>query len=309
LKESLERDFSSLWYEIIFIDDGSSDRTFSFLKSISARDSFVKVIKLSRNFGHYMALTAGLDQATGDYIVTMDGDLQDKPDQIKFLFATIEKDFDIVYGVRKERKDSFFKKVSSEIFWFTLLKLSSVSMIPNQGMFRIFNRKVLHAINSIREIDRFFPGLFAWVGYRQGYCEVEHGARFSGKSKYGFLRMFSLTLNALMGFSSIILSWISVMGLCIAGISFLLGVRFLFLKLTYEIMPIGWASLAILISFLSGVILFSIGILGIYIEKLYRLSLRRPLYLVSQKLGFEKRKESGNAKKSNMYFGSIRISR
>ncbi|MEI6221805.1 MAG: glycosyltransferase family 2 protein [bacterium] len=284
LKKTLLNDFSNFSHEIIIIDDGSTDSTFIKLAKIKSQDPTVTGIQLSRNFGHHIALTAGLENATGTTIVMMDGDLQDQPEEIIKLYNKQQEGYDLVIGTRKERKDNIIKKYTSIFGWWFLNKLSGLNMQPNQAMLRIFNMKVLKSLQAFKELNRNYPGIFAWIGYKQTTLPIEHAKRFKGKTKYSFKKMISLTLNATLGFSNKPLYYICYCGLTISSLSIVYGIYVLLIKVVCNQGIIGWSSMMVLLSFIGGIILFSLGVIGLYIGRLYQETLNRPLYIINEKI-------------------------
>lgn len=284
LKQCLKKDFSSFKYEIVFIDDGSSDDTYTLLSTLHKKDAHVKVIQFSRNFGHHIAITAGFDLAKGDYIIVMDGDLQNAPEQITLLYKKLLEGYDMVYAVKKQRNESFFKKIPSVLFWKMIVKLSGLPITPNQMMLRIFTKKVLLSLQEFKEHNRFYAGIFTWIGFKQASVVVDVNKRYSGKSKYSFSKMAALSLNAVFGFSNLPLYYISYIGMTIALLSFIFGAFYVIRKIVFNLGAIGWPTLIFLVSFIGGIIIFSIGVLGIYLSKIYQESMKRPLYITKNKL-------------------------
>lgn len=279
LKKTLIKDFSKFNYEMLFIDDGSTDQSFSIIQNLSKKDKKIHAIQFSRNFGHHAAISAGIKFVSGNYVVMMDGDLQDRPEEIIKLYNTLLKGYDIVYGIRTKRCEPFMKHITSILFWKLINKISGLNVPENQSMLRIFNKNVHSALKEFKESSRFYAGMFAWVGYKQGICKIKNDRRKNGKSKYSFSKMFALTINATLGFSNLPLYYISYTGIIVSFLAVILGVVFIVRKIVFNLGLIGWPSLFILLSFLGGIIIFSIGVLGIYISKIYQESLDRPLYI------------------------------
>jgi len=271
-------------YEIIMVDDGSKDRSWHLISEIHAKDRRVRGIRFSRNFGHHIAITAGLDYAKGGVVVLMDGDLQDPPEEIPKLFGKFNEGFDIVYGIRKQRRDPLLKKMASYLFWWILRKFSGVDIPQGQTMLRILSRRLVDVIKEMKEHARFIHGMMAWAGLNVATVEVEHSPRTKGKSKYNVRGMIRLAFHAITSFSTIPLRFAIYTGFMSALISFLIGIYFLYKKIFYGIPVLGYASVIVSIFFVSGIQLLIFGIFGEYLGRTYQEVQRRPLYIVKDSL-------------------------
>jgi len=271
-------------FEVLMVDDGSDDDTWKIIAGIHAEDARLKGLRLSRRFGHHLALTAGLDRATGDAVVLMDGDLQDLPEEIPRLYERYRAGCDLVYAVRERRQDPWIKRVNSALFWFAINALSGLRMPPNQSMLRVMSRRLVDAVVGMREQARFLHGMMAWAGFETAEVMVAHGARTRGSTKYSTLRQLRLALFAITAFSVAPLRIASVLGLTASGISLLAAAYLVIAKLTRGYPVLGWASIIVSIFFVGGVQLFVLGIMGEYIGKAYQQSQARPLYLLRDSL-------------------------
>jgi dolichol-phosphate mannosyltransferase len=277
-------------YELIFINDGSTDNTLNILKNIVAQDKRVKIINFSRNFGHQIAITAGLDKAGGDAAIIIDADLQDPPELIPEMIKKWEEGYKIVYARRVTRKgERKFKLWSASIFYWVLKKLTDVKIPLNTGDFRLIDKRVVRELRKIKEKNRFVRGLSSWVGFQQVGIEYEREKRFAGKTKYPLKKMISFALDGILSFSQKPLK----IALNIGFISILLGIVMIIYVFIGKIffpaitMP-GWASILIAVVFFGGVQLFTIGIIGEYIGRIYDETKNRPLYIIEDEVNFEK---------------------
>jgi glycosyltransferase involved in cell wall biosynthesis len=277
-KENLSGDC----YEIIMVDDGSSDSSWSIIEGVHGKDNRLKGISFSRNFGHHIAITAGLDYAKGRVVILMDADLQDPPEEIPRLFEKFKEGYDVVYGIRKERKDPFLKRISSSLFWWILRRFSGVDMPRGQTMLRILSRRHVDALKDMRERARFIHGMMAWSGFSAETVEVEHNPRTKGKSKYNVARMFRLAFHAVTSFSTVPLRLATYMGLASSVISFFIGAYFLYKKIFLGIPVLGFAAIIVSIFFVGGIQLLVLGIFGEYIGRTYQEVQRRPLYIIKE---------------------------
>lgn len=269
-------------YEIIFVDDGSLDKSWQIIRELHERDSRVKGLSFSRNFGHHIAITAGMDHAQGRVIILMDGDLQDPPEEIPKLYGKLKEGYELVYGIRKEKKDSLFKRITSALFWWIIKSLSGMDIPRNQTLLRIFDRKVLDALKSMRERSRFIHGMIAWTGFKTALQEVEHAPRERGKSKYNIIKLFRLAFNAITSFSTFPLRLATYLGLLISGIGLIYGFYFLYKKVFLGIPVLGYASIIIAVLFIGGVQLLILGIIGEYLGRVYQEVQARPIYIVKE---------------------------
>jgi glycosyltransferase involved in cell wall biosynthesis len=276
--------FSADCYEIIMVDDGSSDSSWSVIKGIRKKDKKLKGISFSRNFGHHIAITAGLDCAAGRVVILMDADLQDPPEEIPKLFEKFKEGYDVVYGIRRQRKDPVLKRMSSSLFWWILRRFSGVDMPRGQTMLRILSRRLVDALRGMRERARFVHGMMAWSGFSSQMVEVEHNPRAKGKSKYSVTRMFRLAFNAVTSFSTVPLRIATYMGLTSSVISFLIGAYFLYKKISFGIPVLGFAAIIVSIFFVGGIQLLVLGIFGEYIGRTYQEVQKRPLYIVRESI-------------------------
>lgn len=282
LKTALNKDFVKFKHEIIFVDDGSSDNTKRVLKELYSKDNVIKSIHLSRNFGHHIALSAGLDFATGDFIVMMDGDLQDQPEEIKKLYEAIAKGYDVAAGKRIGKKFSLFKRACSALFVLTIKLLIDQKIIINNTIFRMMTKQVADNIKELREQNRYIVGLIGWVGFNHIYVPVIHGTRFAGESKYNLRKQFNLAANAIFSFSDYPLRLISRLGMVFLLLS-ISGIIFIILRnLLHGTTVIGWASVMCTLLFLSGTQIMILGILGQYIGRSYIETKRRSLYVIAE---------------------------
>lgn len=271
-------------YEIIFVDDGSKDESWRVIENLCGQDKHIRGIRLSRNFGQHVAITAGLDQAQGDYVVLMDADLQDEPKEIPRLLQKCKDGYEIVYALRKSRMDSSTRKLLSRSFYFILNSLSSFKLRPDVGVFRVMTRLVRDNIVRMREQTRLITGLIDWLGFPSGYVEVVRPKRLAGKSKYSFRKMLTLAMQGIMSFSNLPLRLATVLGFVVSVLSFLVGGYFFAKKIFYGYGLLGWPSLITAILFLGGVQLLVIGILGEYVGKIFMDVKKRPLYVISKRI-------------------------
>lgn len=269
-------------YEIIFVDDGSTDKSWQIIKDLHEKDLRVKGLSFSRNFGHHIAITAGLDNIQGKAIILMDGDLQDTPEEIPKLFNKLNEGYDLVYGIRKEKKDSLFKRLTSALFWWIINSLSGMDIPRNQTLLRIFDRKVLDALKSMRERARFIHGMMAWTGFRTALQEVEHAPRERGKSKYNVIKLFRLAFNAITSFSTLPLRVATYIGLLSSGIGLFYGLYFIYKKVFLGIPVLGYASTIIAVLFIGGIQLLILGIIGEYLGRVYQEVQARPIYITKE---------------------------
>ena len=274
--------------EIIFVDDGSKDGTLGLLEAASSSDTRIKIISFSRNFGHQIAVTAGVNASTGDAVVLIDADLQDPPDVIHEMLAKWQEGFDVVYGVRTERVgESSFKLGSAKLFYRLLNKLSSVAIPLDAGDFRLMDRRVVNVLASMPEQDRFVRGMVAWVGFKQCALPYKRVERFAGVSKYPLRKMLRFALDGILSFSIKPLQVAVGFGFVCASFS-VCGILYaLFLRLFTNIWVEGWTALMIAVLFIGGVQLICLGILGEYVGRIYNEAKRRPLYIVQSQVGFD----------------------
>jgi glycosyltransferase involved in cell wall biosynthesis len=273
-------------WELICVDDGSRDATLAMLVDAAAADPHLRIISLSRNFGHQIAATAGLDAATGDAVVLMDGDLQDPPELIEDFLAKFRAGYDVVYATRRRRSgESRFKLVTAALFYRTIRRLTNVSIPVDTGDFRLMSRRVAAALRGSRERHRFIRGLVSWVGYRQTGIEYDRAERFSGESKYPVSKMLKFAIDGITAFSEIPLRLATWFGFLVSGVAFVVGVIEIGVRIFTGYNLPGYTSTIFAILFLGGVQLITIGILGEYVGRVYDEIKGRPLYLVAENVG------------------------
>ena len=261
LVQKIGKDFS---VEVLFVDDGSNDKTFSILSGIHAKDNRFKVLKFSRNFGHQMAVSAGLKHAKGDAVVIMDADLQDPPEVVLEMIQKWQEGYRVVYAIRKERSgESWFKKKSAEWFYAIIKKISRVQIPSNVGDFRLLDRRVVNVLNGLKEQHRFLRGLVAWAGFRQTGIYFDRPERFAGRTHYPFKKMLRFAFDGITSFSITPLRLAMYLGFFAAFFSIAVGIYSLIQHFFYPAETIkGWTSLMMAILFFGGVQLITIGFLG-----------------------------------------------
>jgi dolichol-phosphate mannosyltransferase len=270
-------------FEIIYVNDGSRDNSFLELVKLSKEDERVKYINFSRNFGHQIAVTAGLDKSKGDAVVIIDGDLQDPPEVIPEMYAKHKEGFEVVYGQRLKRKgESFFKKITAKYFYRILKKITSVNIPVDTGDFRLIDRKIVNDLKNMPEQNKFLRGQIAWLGYRQTSVFFERDERKFGETGYPFSKMLKFALDGITGFSDVPLQFVTKTGIFISFISFLVILYAIFSHFILERTITGWTSLIISSMFIGGVQLISIGIIGEYINRINKNVQNRPLYIIDQ---------------------------
>jgi dolichol-phosphate mannosyltransferase len=267
-------------FEVLLIDDGSTDGTAELADRIHGEDARFKCVHFSRNFGHQAAVTAGLRYATGDVTCVMDADLQDPPEVLLSLFAEWEKGGDAVYAVRRNRKEHQLKVGLYKLFYRLLSRLASIRIPLDAGDFCLLSREVREEINRLPEKERFVRGLRAWVGYSQVGVEYDRQARRGGESKYTFVGLLRLAINGIVSFSDKPLIYLTVFGLGISAIAFLYGTYLVVVRLLHGDVVTGYASLMSGLLFLSGLQLMAMGVLGIYVSKIFQEVKARPTYVV-----------------------------
>jgi dolichol-phosphate mannosyltransferase len=272
-------------YEIVLVEDCGPDASWEKIVEECRKHPKVVGIKLSRNFGQQYAIQAGLDAARGEWIVVMDCDLQDRPEEIPKLYHKGLEGFDIVLASRKNRKDNFFKKFASQAFYAVLTYLTDVKQDPSVAHFMLLHRKVVNALKQIGDYHRSYPMLVKWVGFRITKVEIEHAEREDGKSSsYSFKKRLNLAVNTILSFSDKPLRLIVNLGLFISLIAVLIAVSQIFLYLKGGITVQGWTSLFIALSFFSGLIITTLGVIGLYLGKVFESMKGRPTYIISQSI-------------------------
>ncbi|HET8940091.1 MAG TPA: glycosyltransferase family 2 protein [Polyangiales bacterium] len=269
-------------FRLLFVDDGSTDRSPQICEALRARDPRVGLIRFSRNFGHQAALTAGLDLADADAVITLDADLQHPPERIPDFIAAWEQGAQIVSGVRKKGAVSLWRRSSSALFYRLINAISSFEITPDSPDFRLFDARVVQSIRRLREQSRFLRGIYAWVGFRHVELAYEEAARSAGESHYRTSDMFLFALRAVLSFSRLPLRAATYFGLIVALLAFAYGAYAVVMNVIFHEVIRGWTSLAVLVSFLSGVQLLTLGVLGEYMGQVLEETKRRPLYLVAQ---------------------------
>ena len=270
-------------YEIIFVDDGSSDTSPILLQELADQDNHVEAYLLSRNYGHQLALTCGLDHAEGDAVITMDGDLQHPPEMVPEMLANWEKGFQIVQTIRKATEDaSFFKRFTSSVYYLLINKLSRVEITPGGSDFRLMDKQAVQAFRLYRERARFIRGMVNTLGFKVARMEFVAPPRFAGKSKYSLHKMLHFALDGITAFSNLPLRWALYCGLLCGLISLCVILHVLFEKYVMNDAVPGWATMTVSITFLGGIQLIGIGILGEYIGRIFEEVKQRPLYIVGR---------------------------
>ena len=277
-------------YELLFINDGSKDKTGEILKEFASQNKNVKIITFSRNFGHQCAVSAGINNCSGDIAVIIDADLQDPPELIPDMVSLYEKEkSNVIYAVRKQRKgESFFKLSTASLFYKMLSTLSDVYIPRNTGDFRLIDRAIIDVYKQMPERNKFIRGLVSWMGFKQIPFYYEREERFAGKTKYPIRKMFKLAANGIFGFSKKPIQLASTLGMISILISFVMIVWAIYLNIFHPERVIqGWTSTITIIFFMGGVQLFSVGILGEYIGNIFDETKKRPEYIIEEKINFK----------------------
>ena len=285
--EKLKKEYD---YEIIFVNDGSKDKTLSILKEIANKNNKVKIISFSRNFGHQSAVTAGIKEVSGDAIVIMDADLQDPPELIPDMLKLWEDGYEVIYGKRNTRKgESAFKLLTAKMFYSFLNAMSEVEIPKNTGDFRLVDRSVIDVINNLPEHNKFLRGLFSWVGFEQKEFLYDRPKREFGETKYPFKKMMKLAKDGIISFSTKPLKIVGGLGIFSILLSMIILIySILSYALNWNNLADGWTSIMVCITFFAGVQLFSLWITSEYISRIYDESKGRPEYIIKEKINIDK---------------------
>jgi glycosyltransferase involved in cell wall biosynthesis len=273
-------DSVKLSYEIIFVDDGSLDRSLDLMKSLVKMDERIMVVELARNFGHQVAISAGIDHARGKAVIIMDADLQDPPEVLPQFIDKWREGHDVVYAIRNNRKEGWFKRSAYNIFYRLLQHVASIEIPLDAGDFCIMDRKVVDILVGMPERNRFVRGIRSWVGLDQVGLAYDRESRYAGNSKYNFTRLLYLALDGLVSFSYLPLRAITLLGFSISFLSITLALAYAVRKLTFGLSPPGFATLVVSIFFFSGVQLTTLGVIGEYLGRVFEEVKQRPLYVV-----------------------------
>jgi glycosyltransferase involved in cell wall biosynthesis len=272
-------------HEIVFVDDGSTDRTFEMLREAVGEDSRIIAISLSRNFGHQAAISAALDHASGDAVVIMDGDLQDIPEVIPQFLEKFEEGFDVVYAQRVRRKEPLLLRLCYFVFYRLMATLSDIRLPLDSGDFGLMSRRVVDQVRRMPEHHRYLRGMRSWVGFRQVGIPVERAERHSGKSKYSIVRLMKLAADGIFAFSIVPIRATALLGTLVMFLSLIYVGYAIYAKLFLHISPQGFTALIVAVTFFSGIILFFLGVIGEYVGRIYEETKVRPQYVVGQIVG------------------------
>ncbi|HBX53103.1 MAG: glycosyltransferase [Bacteroidetes bacterium RIFOXYA12_FULL_35_11] len=267
--------------EFIFINDGSKDNSIQLIRELSLRYNYIKYINFSRNFGHQIAVTAGLDYSSGKRVAIIDADLQDPPELIIEMYNKMNEGHEVVYAKRRVRDgETVFKKTTAKLFYRILKKITSVNIPVDTGDFRIVDRKIVDVLKNMPEQEKYLRGQIAWAGFRQTYVEYDRVERYSGKTGYTFSKMLKLALNGITSFSDFPLKFATISGFIVAGIAFLVTLYALYSRFVIKEYIAGWTSLMLCVLFIGGIQLITIGIIGEYISRVAANVRKRPLYII-----------------------------
>ncbi|TGD78535.1 glycosyltransferase family 2 protein [Hymenobacter wooponensis] len=270
-------------YEFIFVNDGSRDQSLVLLRLLAARDERVRYLDFSRNFGHQIAVTAGLDRTQGEAVVIIDADLQDPPELLPHLYQKLREGFEVVYAKRRTRQgESAAKRLTAKLFYRVLALITHISIPVDTGDFRIISRKVVTALRQMPEQNKFIRGQISWIGYRQSCIEYDRTERTGGATGYTYSKMLRFALDGITAFSDVPLRVATISGFAVSGVAFLVMLYTLYSRFVTRDFQPGWASLMISILFLGGVQLIAVGIIGEYIARLSANVRQRPLYIISE---------------------------
>jgi polyisoprenyl-phosphate glycosyltransferase len=279
--------------EAIFIDDGSTDASSIVCEAKARADKRYRYIKLSRNFGHQIAITTGMDRASGDAVIVMDADLQDPPEVVLAMVAKWKEGFDVVYAERLSREgESRFKRLTADLFYRAIGKLSAVDIPRNVGDFRLIDRKVLDCFRAMPERDRFVRGMFAWLGFKQTSVQFHRPPRVAGETKYPFFKMIRLAVNGVVSFSDAPLRLALWAGMGVSLLAMLYGCWVIVAWASHADLARGWSSTIVITAFLCGANMMMTGIMGLYVGRIYSEVKGRPLYVVDKAVGFEAEAEA-----------------
>jgi polyisoprenyl-phosphate glycosyltransferase len=273
--------------EFILVDDGSRDASFPLMVALAGRDGRVKAVQLSRNFGHQVALTAGIELARGDAVATMDADLQHPPEVVEQFVGLWREGYDVVYGVMAESPEGLFKRSTARFYYRLLNRLTKTAMPEAAGDFRLLDRTVVDAFLAMRERDRYLRGMFAWLGFRQTGVKYVAAPRAAGRSKYSLTRMVGLAVDGMLSFSILPLRLVIGIGLVVSLFSFLFGIISAITKVAGVFTVPGWATLVVVTTFIGGIQLIVLGVMGEYLGRVYEEVKQRPLYVVRQLVNFD----------------------
>ena len=272
-------------HELVFVDDGSTDQSLHLLEQAAQEDSRIHAISLSRNFGHQVAITAGLDHVTGDAVVVMDGDLQDVPEVIPEFVAKHREGFDVVYAQRVRRKEPWLLRLCYFVFYRMMAQLSDIRLPVDSGDFGLMSRRVVDQLRQMPEHHRYLRGLRSWAGFRQIGLKVERAQRHSGKSKYSMVRLVKLATDGILAFSIVPIRAAALFGAFVIFLSSLYVAYAVYAKLFLKESPQGFTALIVAVTFLSGVMLFFLGIIGEYVGRIYEETKARPHYVIGRTIG------------------------
>ena len=273
-------------FEVVLVDDGSRDRSFELMSEIHVQDPRIKIIRLSRNFGHQVAISAGMDMCKGDAVILMDGDLQDPPELLPEMIRLWKEGYHVIYTVKRSRKENALKRLVFKSYYRILRALSSIDIPMDAGNFSLLDRRVVDVLHNMPEQNRYISGMRAWTGFKQTALYYDRGERFSGRPRMGIGRLIHLALDGIFSFSSVPLRLAIYLGLLTAAASFAGGLAVIYAKLFTDKAILGWASTIISILFVGGMILLTLGVIGEYISRIYEEVKRRPLYIIRDKVGF-----------------------
>ena len=270
-------------YELIFINDGSKDRSLALIENLASKDDRIKYIDFSRNFGHQIAVTAGLDHSLGNRVVIIDADLQDPPELIPEMYAKMEENFQVVYARRRSRKgESFLKKITAKLFYRTLSSITAIDIPLDTGDFRILDRKVVDVLKSMPEQQKFLRGQISWIGFNQTFIEYDRDERHGGKTGYTYKKMFRFAIDGITSFSNLPLKVASLMGFFVSGVAFAIMLYALYIRFFHNDYVQGWTSMILSVMFIGGIQLVCVGIIGEYISRISTNIRQRPLYITNK---------------------------
>ena len=283
--DKISKEMKEVIFEFLFINDGSRDKTLEILRSMAKKDERVRYISFSRNFGKEAGMLAGLENATGDYVAIMDADMQDPPSKIKEMYniLTTEKDYDCVGLYTVNHKDySFFRKLCTNIWYKIIAKISNNRQVPGVRDFRLMRRPMVNAVLEMKEYNRYTKGIFSFVGFNTFWIEFETGDRVAGTSKFNFWKLFKYAMEGIVSFSTTPLVLSALIGLLFCLVAFILLIVIIVKTLVWGDAVSGWPSLACIVVFFSGIQLFFLGVIGMYLSKTYLEVKKRPIYIVKE---------------------------